>query len=110
MSLQRFFEKVRDYCILTGKYRGPAHFQCHINVKDKQKQYNFIPIIFHNFSNYDCHLFFKTLIDEKPDNINLSVIPKTNEEYISVNYGCLRFVDSYRFLQDSLDNLVKTLR
>ena len=28
---------------------------------------------------------------------------------ISVNYGILRFVDSYRFLQDSLDNLVKTL-
>ena len=42
-------------------------------------------------------------------NINLSVIPKTNEEYISVTYGCLRFIDSYRFLQDSLDNLVKTL-
>ena len=56
-----------------------------VSVKDKQKQYNFIPIIFHNFSKYDCHLFFKTLIDEKPDYINLSVIPKTNEEYISVN-------------------------
>ena len=54
-------------------------------------------------------MFFKTLIDKKPDNVNLSVIPKTNEEYISVTYGCLRFVDSYRFLQDSLDNLVKTL-
>ena len=65
--------------------------------------------LFHNFSNYDCHLFFKTLIDKKPDNINLNVIPKTKEEYISVTYGCLRFVDSYRFLQESLDNLVKTL-
>ena len=99
--------KVRDHCHLTGDYRGPAHYNCNINVK--QKQSNFIPILFHNFSNYDCHLFFKTLIDKKPDNINLSVIPKTNEEYISVTYGCLRFVDSYRFLQDSLDNLVKTL-
>ena len=107
---QRFFDgKVRDYCILTGKYRGAAHHQCNINVKDKQKQYNFIPILFHNFSNYDCHLFFKTLIDKKPDYINLSVIPKTNEEYISITYGCLRFIDSYRFMQDSLDNLVKTL-
>ena len=53
--------------------------------------------------------FFKTLIDEKPDYINLSVIPKTNEEYISVTYGCLRFIDSYRFLDGSLDELVKTL-
>ena len=47
------------------------------------------------FSNYDCHLFFKKLIDRKPDNINLNVIPKTNEEYISVTYGCIRFIDSY---------------
>ena len=76
----------------------------------RDKQRNFIPILFHNFSNYDCHLFFKTLIDRKPDYINLSVIPKTNEEYISVNYGCLRFIDSYRFLEDSLDELVKTLK
>ena len=73
--------KVRDHCHLTGKYRGPAHHQCNINVKDKQR--NFIPIIFHNFSKYGCHLFFKTLIDRKPDNINLSIIPKTNEEYTS---------------------------
>ena len=69
-----------------------------------------IPILFHNFSNYDCHLFFKTLIDRKPDHIKLSVIPQTNEKYVSVNYGVLRFVDSYRFLQESLDNLVKTLK
>ena len=34
----------------------------------------FIPIPFHNFSNYDCHLFFKTLIDKKPDNVKLSVL------------------------------------
>ena len=86
---------------------GPAHCNCNINVKQKQR--NFIPILFHNFSNYDCHLFFKTLIDKKPYNTNLSVIPKTNEEYISVTYGCLRFIDSYRFLQESLDNLVITL-
>ena len=91
--------KVKDHYHLTRKYRGPAHYNCNINVK--QKESNFIPILFHNFSNYDCHLFFKTLIDKKPDNIKLNIIPKTNEEYISVNYGCLRFVDSYRFLQES---------
>ena len=55
-------------------------------------------------------LFFKTLIDKKPDNVNLTVIPKTNEDYISVNYGCLRFVDSYRFKQESLDKLAETLQ
>ena len=94
---------------MTGKYRGVAHYNCNINVK--QKQSNFIPILFHNFSNYDCHLFFKTLIDKKPENINLSVIPKTNEEYISVNYGCLRFIDSViDFYKDSLDRISKNTK
>ena len=47
--------KVRDHCHLTGKYRGPAHSKCNINVT--QDQSNFIPFIFHNFSNYGCHMF-----------------------------------------------------
>ena len=65
--------------------------------------------MFHNFSNYDCHLFFTTLIDEKSDNVPLHVIPKTNEEYISISYGFIRFIYSYRFLSSSLDRLVKTV-
>ena len=93
--------------IITGRYRGAAHEKCKIIVK--QKQSNFIPFMFHNFSNYDCHLFFKTLIDKKSDSVPLHVIPKTNEEYISISYGCIRFIDSYRFLSSSLDVLVKTV-
>ena len=50
-------DKVRDHCHLTGKNRGPAHNICNINVK--QKDSNFIPFAFHNFSNYDCHMFLK---------------------------------------------------
>ena len=56
-------DKVRDHCHLTGNYRGPAHSKCIINVT--QKQSNFIPFIFHNFSNYDCPMFFKKLVDKK---------------------------------------------
>ena len=99
--------KVRDHCHLTGNYRGPAHNVCNINVT--QKQSNFIPFIFHNFSNYDCHMFFKKLVDKKKDKVDFEIIPKTNEEYISVTYGCIRFIDSYRFLSSGLDSLVKTL-
>ena len=64
---EKFIEsdKVRDHCHLTGNYRGPAHSKCNINVT--QKQSNFIPFIFHNFSNYDCHMFFKKLVDKKKD-------------------------------------------
>ena len=100
-------DKVRDHCHVTGKYRGPAHNTCNINVK--QKDSNFLPFIFHNFSNYDCHMFFKKIVDKKNDKVKFDIIPKTNEEYISVTYGCIRFIDSYRFLSSSLDSLVKTL-
>ena len=100
-------DKVRDHCHLTGEYRGPAHNKCKIDVT--QKQSNFIPFIFHNFSNYDCHMFFKKLVDKKKDKVDFDIIPKTNEEYISVTYGCIRFIDSYRFLSSGLDKLVSNL-
>ena len=98
---------VSDHCLLTGRYRGAAHEVCNINMKHEQS--NFLTFMFHNFSNYDCHLFFKTLVDKKPNNIPLHFIPKTNEENISISYGCIRFIDSYRFLQSSLDGLVETV-
>ena len=100
-------DKVRDHCHLTGKYRGPAHSDC--NLKVKRKDSNFITIGLHNFSNYDCHMFFKQLVDRKKDNVKFKIIPKTDEKYISVKYGCIKFIDTYRFLSSSLDKLVKTL-
>ena len=100
-------DKVRDHCHLTGKYRGPARSKCNINVT--QKQSDFIPFLFHNFSNYDCHMFFKKLVEKKKDKVDFEIIPKTNEEYKSVTYGCITFIDSYRFLSSGSDSLVKTL-
>ena len=99
--------KVRDHCHLTGKYRGPAHNICNINVE--QKDSKFIPFALLNFSNYDCHMFFKRLVDLENEKVKFHIIPKTNEEYISVKYGCIRFIDSYSFLSSSLDKLVKNL-
>ena len=100
-------DKVRDYCHLTGNYRGPAHNECNLQVK--QKDSNFITIGLHNFSNYDCHMFFKRLVDRKRDNDKFEIIPKTDEKHISDRYGCIKFIDTYRFLSSSLDNLVQTL-
>ena len=54
-------------------------------------------------------MFFKRLVDLKKDKVKFRIIPKTNEEYIAVKYGCIRFIDSYRFLSESLDKLVKNL-
>ena len=101
------FDKIRDHRHLTDKNRGPAQNNCKINIR--QKQDNFILFVFNNFSNDDCHLFLKNLIDEKNDKVKLDNVPKTNEEYISVTYGCIRLVDSHRLLSSSLDSLVETL-
>ena len=54
-------------------------------------------------------MFFKKLIDEKNYKVKNDIIPKTNEEYISVACGCTRFIDSYRLLSTSLDGLVENL-
>ena len=42
-------DKVCDHCHLTGKYRGPAHNTCNINVKQKD-------------SNFSYHLHFIILV------------------------------------------------
>ena len=54
-------------------------------------------------------MFFEKLVDKRNDKVEFDKLPKTNEEYISVTYGCIRFIDSYRFLSSGLDSLVRTL-
>ena len=54
-------------------------------------------------------MFFKNLVDRKKDKVEFEIIPKTVEKYISVKYGCIKFIDTYRFLSSSLDKLVQTL-
>ena len=49
------------------------------------------------------------MVKKKKDKVDFEIIPKTNEEYISVTYCCIRFIDSYRFLSSGLDSLVKTI-
>ena len=100
-------DKVRDHCHLTCKYRGAAHSISKIIVT--QEQNSFKPFAFHNLSNYDLHLFFKKLVDEKNDRVKIDITPKTHEEYISITYAWIRFIDSYRVLSSSLDEIVKTL-
>ena len=45
----------------------------------------------------------------KNNKIKLKKIPKTNDEYISVKYGCIIFIDSYRLLSSSLYKIVENL-
>ena len=37
------------------------------------------------------------------------IIPKSMENYVSVQVGCLRFLDSYRFLSTIFDKLLESI-
>ena len=113
-------DKVKDHCHYTGEYRGAAHNKCNL----KYKKPNFTPVVFHNLSNYDAHLFIKNL---GYDNGNINCIPNNEEKYISftktITVGTyknkegktvnkthnIRFIDSFKFMSDSLDSLVNNL-
>ena len=49
--------KVRDYCDITGKYRGSAHWDCNINVKWNHK----ISVVFHNLKSYYSRFIMQEL-------------------------------------------------
>ena len=111
---------VRDHCHLTGKYRGAAHNMCNL----KFRLPKFYPVIFHNLSGYDSHLFIKNLGKSEG---KIDCIPNNEEKYISFTKHILvdkfidkegeevevkrkiRFIDSFKFMAASLDSLVKNL-
>ena len=57
-------EKVKHYCKMTGKYLGAAHQSC-IDYINKVNLHKFIPVLYHNYSKYDSHMFFNELINSK---------------------------------------------
>ena len=44
-------DKVRDHCLITGKYRDAAHKECNSKLRIPGK----LPVIFHNLQGYDSH-------------------------------------------------------
>ena len=68
--------KVRDHCHYTGLYRGPAHSLCNLRYKIP----SYIPVVFHNLSGYDTHLFIRELGAHTSE---MGVITKNKEDYIS---------------------------
>ncbi|WAQ98595.1 LOW QUALITY PROTEIN: hypothetical protein MAR_022968 [Mya arenaria] len=131
---QRYFEKDAGYvkeflikmirrvhCHFSDKYRGASHKDCNL----KYRKHKFTPVVFHNLSGYDSHLFIKNLGKSEG---NINCIPKHEEKYISFTKQYvidhytdkrgeekevkheLRFIDSFKFMASSLDKLVGYLQ
>ena len=116
--------KVRDHCHYTGLYRGAAHNNCNL----KYLIPDYIPIVFHNLSGYDAHLFIKEL-GRRFNKNDIGVIAENKEKYISFNVKInvklaevkykdgtqvhkniqLRFIDRCRVMASSLDKLASNL-
>ena len=76
--LEPWETKVRDHCHYTGKYRGAAHEKCNLQYAIP----NHIPVVLHNMSCYDAHLFIREL-GKKFDSKFIDVIAENAEKYIS---------------------------
>ena len=113
-------QKVRDHCHYSGKYRGAAHSLCNLQYKIP----TYIPVVFHNLTGYDAHMFIKELAKHGS---KMGVIAKNIKDYISFSVNVevdkyinkngeerskeitLRFIDSIKFMRSSLDSQVNNL-
>jgi len=99
--------KVRDHDHLTGKFRQTLCSKCNLVLQ----QPKFVPVFFHNLSNYDAHLIVTEL---GHDTQAIRVIPNSEEKFISFtkyvsNTFSMRFIDTFRFMASGLSNLAKNL-
>ena len=110
------YQKVKDHCPDTGKFRGAAHNNCNLRHKIPKE----IPVVFHNGSTYDFHFIITQLAEEF--NGEFECIGENMEKYITfsvpIKKECdngkiisykLKFIDSFRFMSTSLSSLVDNL-
>ena len=109
-----------ETCHFTGRYHGAAHNSCNLKYRNPY----FTPVVFHNLSGYDSHLFIKNLGFTAG---NIDCFPNNEERYISftknIEVGSymnsegetkpkshkISFIDSFKFMAASLDSLVNNL-
>ena len=96
----KLYQKVRDHCHYTGKFRGSAHSNCNLQYKVPKK----IPVVFHNGLTYDYHFIIKQLAEgfkgqfqclgENTEKyITFSVPIKKDDNSKKITYK-LKFIDS----------------
>ena len=73
-------KNMRDHCHYTSLYRGATHNNCNLIYRIP----DYIPIVFHNLSGYDAHLFIKEL-GKRFNKNDIGVIAENKEKYIGFN-------------------------
>ena len=106
------YHKVRNHCHYTGKFRGAAHNICNLRYKVPKK----IPVLFYNGSTYDYHFIIKQLAEDFKG--QFECLGENTEKYITFSVQIkddhnskkltLKFIDSYRFMNSTLSDLVDT--
>ena len=99
--------KVADHDHLTGEYRGPAHNECNINYSLKNIKF---PVLLHNYRGYDSKMILKDIGKLHPSLITkLNVIAQNSEQFKTMSFDRVQFVDSFLHLPSSLSQLVFNL-
>ena len=118
--------KVHHHCHASGKYIAPVCNACNLQLKFRKGRYceervnggkweskdrYFLPVIAHGMKNYDSHLIIKSLRSHHTHELGgeLTCIASNSEKFISFQIGCLRFLDSYQFLNCSLETLAANM-
>ena len=82
-------DQVKDYCHVTGKFRGAAYNQCNLKLRRPRK----LPIIFHNLQGYGGHIIFKELNNF---DVDIAVIVKSIDKYMGIIINRhITFIDSF---------------
>lgn len=98
-------EKRIDHCHLTGEYRGCLCNRCNLTYASATRK---LVCIAHGGLNYDIKLILSTFANSKRKR-NLRVIAKNKEKFLCVYIDSFIFIDSFSFLQASLQTLAESL-
>ena len=112
----KIYQKVKDHCHYTEKFREAAHSTCNLNYKVPQE----IPVRIHNGWRYDYHFLIKDLAEEFKGQfvcfaenmekyITFSVLIKREYDNGKTITYKIKFIDSCRFMQSKLSDLVDNL-